>query len=138
MTVVHLATHSQDTPPSGESIKRLLPSNPAAADVITATGSGASGKQVLLWIMMIMMMMIMMVMVIIMTRIIPCMVFGYEAYYLNHLIAFMLIDELSMGMAAGIQLIGWEVAHCFDYPDELLKNHTLKKLTAPNDLIKVK
>ena len=66
------------------------------------------------------------------------MVFGHEAYCLNHLIAFILIDELSMGMAAGIQLIGWEVAHCFDYPDELLKNHTLKKLTAPNDLIKVK
>ena len=51
---------------------------------------------------------------------------------------FILQDELSMGMAAGIQLIGWEVGHCFDYPDELLKNHALKKLTAPNDLIKVK
>jgi hypothetical protein len=50
MTVVHLATHSQDTSTSsGESIKRLLPNNPAAVDVITASaGSGASGKQVLL------------------------------------------------------------------------------------------
>ena len=43
-----------------------------------------------------------------------------------------------MGMAAGIQLNGWEVGHCFDYPDELLKNHALKKLTDTNDLIKVK
>jgi hypothetical protein len=46
MTVVHLATHSQDTSPSsGESIKRFLPSNPAAVDVNTASaGSGASGN----------------------------------------------------------------------------------------------
>ena len=57
MTVVHLATHSQDTSPSsGESIKRLLPSNPAAVDVNTASaGSGASGKQVLLQMMQLLM-----------------------------------------------------------------------------------
>ena len=48
------------------------------------------------------------------------------------------VDELSMGMTAGIQISGWEVGHCFDYPDDLLKSRPLKKLTAPTDLIKFK